>query len=380
MSYNSNSCLDNNKQHYLKEELYSLVRNDPAIFEFLQAGALDGIWYWDLEKPEHEWISPQFWKILGFDPAEKKHLAAEWQDLIDKGDLQTAATNLDKHCSDPNYPYDQLVRYRHKNGSTVWIRCRGMAIRNQHGKPIRMLGAHTDITQLKLTEEKLMHANKELSDFAHAASHDLKAPLRTISGMLSVLQELIGDDISEEGQQIFEKVNNTAVRMGQLIQGLLEYAELTGTASKKETVDSERLIQDILKDFAEDIKSTNATITTYNCGVVTGNPAILRQLFQNLINNAIKYCHKDVSPCITITGTKQETNWQFAVADNGQGIEPKYHQRIFQLLQRLHHYSDVEGSGLGLSLCKKAVDYHGGHIWLTSEVGKGSTFYFTLSQ
>ena len=141
--------------HYLKRELYDLIKEDSSIFEFLQKASLDGVWYWDLENPENEWMSPQFWETLGHNPQDKKHLASEWQDLIHQDDLHTALENFERHCDDPDHAYDQVVRYRHKNGSTVWVRFRGMAIRNERGKPIRMLGAHNDLTHLKQAEEEL---------------------------------------------------------------------------------------------------------------------------------------------------------------------------------------------------------------------------------
>lgn len=139
--------------HYLEDELYSLVRTDPSIFQFLQGGSLDGIWYWDLESPEHEWMSPEFWELFGYAPDEKKHLASEWQDMIFAEDLQTALDNFTIHCADPDHPYDQVVRYRHKDGSTVWVRCRGLAIRDETGKPVRMLGAHNDLTEQMRADE-----------------------------------------------------------------------------------------------------------------------------------------------------------------------------------------------------------------------------------
>lgn len=142
-------------ENYLKKELYDLMRADDALFEFLQEGALDGIWYWDLEEQEQEWMSSRFWTLLGYDPAEMRHLSSEWQDIIFQEDLPAVIANFEKHCADPDHPYDQIVRYRHKNGSTVWVRCRGVAIRDEGGRPIRMLGAHTDLTALKKAEEEV---------------------------------------------------------------------------------------------------------------------------------------------------------------------------------------------------------------------------------
>lgn len=149
------------KENYLRKELYELVKSDSSIFEFIQSGSLDGMWYWDLQNPKNEWMSDKFWETLGFDPNEKKHLASEWQDLIFEEDLKTAKANLDRHIRDPDHPYDQIVRYRHKNGSTIWIRCRGLAIRDENGQAIRMLGAHTDITHMKETEREITRLTEE---------------------------------------------------------------------------------------------------------------------------------------------------------------------------------------------------------------------------
>jgi len=152
------------EHHYLKLELYELVQKDMRIFEFIQEGSLDGMWYWDLQHPENEWMNNRFWTIIGYEPSEMKHLASEWQDIIFKEDLALALENFNRHCSDASHPYDQVVRYRHKDGHTVWIRCRGIAIRNKDGAPIRMLGAHTDITEIKELQEALKQKNSELVD------------------------------------------------------------------------------------------------------------------------------------------------------------------------------------------------------------------------
>ena len=141
-------------KHYLQREFEQLMR-DPATMAFLDEGALDGLWYWDIEDPVHEWMSPGFWRTLGFDPAERKHLAAEWQDLIFAEDRDLALKNFQRHLADPSHPYDQLVRYRTAEGGTVTVRCRGKAIR-EHGVPRRMLGAHTvvhDTRQHEITQQ-----------------------------------------------------------------------------------------------------------------------------------------------------------------------------------------------------------------------------------
>lgn len=140
------------KNHYLKEELYSLLKKDDKIFDFIQNVCLDGLWFWDLEKPENEWMNPMFWKTLGYNPDDMPHNPSAWQDIINKDDLKLAIDNFNKHLSDENHPYDQIVRYRHKDGHIVWIRCKGNAIRDENGKPVRMLGVHNEITSFKNNE------------------------------------------------------------------------------------------------------------------------------------------------------------------------------------------------------------------------------------
>jgi PAS domain S-box-containing protein len=146
--------------NYLKSELYSLLKEDPRIFDFIQEAALDGLWYWDLEQPENEWMNPKFWKVLGYNPEEMPHKAEAWQDKINQEDLQLATENFKQHLDDETFPYDQVVRYFHKDGHTVWIRCKGMAIRDKDGIPTRMLGAHNEITDLKKKEQLLLETNR----------------------------------------------------------------------------------------------------------------------------------------------------------------------------------------------------------------------------
>lgn len=143
---------------YLKEELYGLIKTDDSIFDFIQESVLDGLWYWDIENPENEWMNPRFWTVLGYEPDEMPHKSNAWQNIINQDDLKLALENFSKHCKNPNYPYDQVVRYAHKNGATVWIRCRGLAIRDCNGKPIRMLGAHQDVSDIKNREQDLLAA------------------------------------------------------------------------------------------------------------------------------------------------------------------------------------------------------------------------------
>ncbi|WP_339926227.1 PAS domain-containing protein [uncultured Cyclobacterium sp.] len=155
--------------NYLKQELYELIKSDERIFDFIQESCMDGMWYWDLDNPEEEWMNAKFWEVLGYNHNEMPHKTSAWKDIIHPDDLKIATESITRHFENPNYPYDQTLRYTHKNGSTVWIRCRGLAIRDKHGKPVRMLGAHQNITEIKNSELKFQKSTDLLRNTQHVS-------------------------------------------------------------------------------------------------------------------------------------------------------------------------------------------------------------------
>lgn len=155
--------------NYLEKELYEWVKKDPFVFDFLQNTSLDGMWYWDIENPDEEWMNAKFWETLGYDPKEMPHKSSAWQQLMNEEDLKTVHENFKRHCVDPKHPYNQIVRYKHKNGSTVWVKCRGIVIRNDEGKPIRMLGAHINITPQIEAKQKLARRVDRFNQVIEAA-------------------------------------------------------------------------------------------------------------------------------------------------------------------------------------------------------------------
>ncbi len=141
--------------HYLESELNTLLREDRSIFEFLESESLDGMWFWDLEKPGQGWMGPGFWRLFGIEPETRQHLVEQWHELIHPEDLAAAKANFEAHLADPSIPYDHVVRVTHADGSTVWVRCRGKVIRNEGGQPMRMLGVHTDLTEVMVRQAEL---------------------------------------------------------------------------------------------------------------------------------------------------------------------------------------------------------------------------------
>lgn len=375
------------KSHYLKAELYELVASNEAVFEFLQEGSLDGIWYWDIENPSEEWMSDRFWQIFGYDPAAMPHKAEAWQHMVDPDDLKLAMDNFQAHCADASHPYDQIVRYRHKKGSTVWIRCRGIAIRDAQGTPIRMLGAHTDITSVKRAEELLMEknkqlevANQQLAQFAFAASHDLKSPIRALSGLLNILHEDHYNQIDAEGQSILNMALSSAERVMNLTNEILAFSQSGKGIEPVGLVDLPRLVSEIQLDLREDIERYPTRIVVSDLPKVPGQSTQLRRVFLNLISNALKFRHKnEPKPLeITVSAERHSEHIIYKVSDNGIGMDKKMQSRIFEPFTQLNAKTVYGGVGLGLSLCSRIVHSHDGEIWAESRLGEGSDFYVKL--
>ncbi|MDD9941306.1 MAG: ATP-binding protein [Myxococcales bacterium] len=366
--------------HYLEEELYSLVRSDPGIFDFLQAGSLDGLWYWDLEHPDHEWMSPRFWQLFGYQPEDKQHLASEWQDMIDPVDRELALGNFRKHCADPNHPYDQVVRYRHHDGSTVWVRCRGLAIRDQQGKPTRMLGAHTDLTAMKRAEQELQRALDTVQQFNHMASHDLREPIRLVAAYSDLLETHLADGADAETRRYLGFIGSSARRLQQMIAGLAEYANVGQVGKASRPVPLGDLVQLALDSLALLVEEHKARVTVQE-GLpdVACDPEQVARLIQNLIANAIKF-RRQCTPEVRIAADSSLEAVTVCVADNGIGIEEAHSDQVFQMFRRLNGREEYDGTGVGLAICKRIVEGHGGAIWLDSVPGVGSKFYFSLPQ
>jgi len=232
---------------------------------------------------------------------------------------------------------------------------------------------------LAVQNKELETKNKELEQFAYVASHDLQEPLRTISGFVELFQKKYKGNLDENADKYLDYIVSSSSRMKVLITDLLEYSRI-GRNREIESVDCNMILMEVLLDLDAAIKETQADIRSEHLPIVMGYSMEIKQLFQNLIFNAIKFRKKDVNPSIRISATKEKDSFHFAIADNGIGIAKEHHERIFIIFQRLHNRTEYEGSGIGLSHCKKIIDLHKGRIWLESEPGVGTTFNFTIQQ
>ena len=233
---------------------------------------------------------------------------------------------------------------------------------------------YTDIVR---AQDDLARSNSDLEQFAYAASHDLQEPLRTITAYLGLVKERYGDRLDDTAHEFMDFAIDGAERMERLITDLLEYSRVGTQGRELEPVNCSRIMDSVLESLTEAINRQKARVECSPLPIVNGDEAQLARLFQNLVGNALKFTG-DTVPRIQIWAELQGTDWVFSVKDNGIGIAPDYQERIFGMFARLHSRTEYSGTGIGLALCSKIAQRHGGRIWVESEVGSGSTFRFNI--
>jgi signal transduction histidine kinase len=230
---------------------------------------------------------------------------------------------------------------------------------------------------LQKTNEELAAANAELDQFACLASHDLRAPLTSIFSYVQLFLMRYKEKVDPDGLKYLQNALKACQRMQLLIDDLLTYSRTGKMKNDFEPVDCNAVIEQACENLEKVISETKTVFTYSQLPTVKGDDSLLIQLFQNLIANAIQYCQEE-TPYISIMVTLKDSQYLFAIKDNGIGIETQYYEQIFQVFQRLHTQAEYPGTGIGLAICRKIVELHGGQIWVESELGNGSTFYFTL--
>ncbi len=234
-----------------------------------------------------------------------------------------------------------------------------------------------ELSYRQLALQELTRSNQELQQFAYVASHDLQSPLKTIANYLSLLEVKYGQQLDPDAQRLIGVSTAAAERMRGLINDLLEFSRL-GSEVALTQLNLNEIVAEVLTELHSDMQAVNATADVGPLPTIMGHRTDIKQVFQNLISNGLKYRRPDVAPHVTIRATEEPNEYRFSIIDNGIGIEGQYFDRVFQLFQRLHGRNQYSGTGIGLATCKKVVEIYGGNIWLDSTVGVGTTFYFTL--
>lgn len=274
------------------------------------------------------------------------------------------------------------LRAQHKNGHQIPVEISLSPLQSADGQLVTAVVR--DITERQQAREALeQHAlelersNAELEQFAYVASHDLQEPLRMVASYAQLLGRRYRDKLDEDADEFIDYIVDGATRMQNLINDLLTFSRIGTRGNEMVPTDTNAVLRRVLNNLQLAIDDSHAKVTYDQLPEVKGDELQLVQLFQNLISNALKF-HGEAAPVIHIGAKHEAEEVVFSVKDQGIGIEPQYSERIFLLFQRLHGKKEYPGTGIGLAICKKIVDRHGGKIWIESQPGKGTTFYFTL--
>jgi len=281
---------------------------------------------------------------------------------------------------------DYPLAIRHKDGKITDVLYNATVYQNEEGEVQGVFAAARDITEriameneLRQTLEKLKQSNAELEQFAYVASHDLQEPLRMVASYVQLLERRYKGKLDSDADEFIGYAVDGANRMRALIDDLLTYSRVGRLGKPFEPTNLEKTMDLVLQNLSPSIADSGAIVTYDKLPVIVADGGQLVQVFQNLIGNAIKF-HGKEPPRIHVSAKDKGTEYQFSVSDNGIGIDPQYFDHLFRIFQRLHTREEYPGSGIGLAICKKIVERHGGHIWIESQVGKGSTVYFTLNK
>jgi light-regulated signal transduction histidine kinase (bacteriophytochrome) len=279
------------------------------------------------------------------------------------------------------------IPIRAANGEYRWFLTRSVAMTDDSGEICQWFGTSTDIDDLKRSrealiarEKELQRANSDLQQFAYSVSHDLQEPIRTVSVYSQMLERRYGSQLEGDAKKFLSFVGASARRMEKLVRDLLLYLETAHLNERvSESTESGEALLIALANLSATLEETQAQISNDPLPPVRIRRTHLEKVFQNLLSNSLKYRSAD-RPKIHIAAERQDHHWVFSVHDNGIGIDPAYKERIFGIFKRLHTADKYSGTGIGLSICQRVLERYGGRIWVDSEVGRGSTFFFAVPE
>jgi PAS domain S-box-containing protein len=328
-----------------------------------------------------DYFNRQWMEFTGLSFEQIKHWG--WTQFVHPNDVD-ANVRTWRHSIATGEPFHFQHRFRRADGVYRWHLSRAQAMRDDHGNISMWIGSNTDIHEQKEKEENLRRANEDLQQFAYSASHDLQEPIRNVVVYSEVVARRYHNLLDADGQQFLGFLTEGGRRLATLISDLLAYTRAGVAENTTAEVDASTVLRHTLSNLAEAIRESGATVTSDPLPAVHMAEAHLQQVFQNLISNALKY-RNESAPRIHISaamvpGTAPESEWCFSVEDNGIGIDAQYKEKIFGVFKRLHRDQKYAGTGIGLAICQRVVGGYGGRIWVESEPGQGSTFFFTVPQ
>jgi len=328
-----------------------------------------------------EYVNPSFEKMTGY---SKKEVIGLTPKILKSGQNNPQIYKILWNTILSGQTFNAVLINKKKNGELFYTEKTISPLFDDSNQVQHFVSTDRDVTEQKKAEESLEkkaialeRANAELEQFTNIASHDLREPLRTITTYLQLIERKNAKTLDQESLGYMNFTIDAAKRMRDLIDDLLSYSKIGREKLVLQKTNCNDILNNIKANLQTTITEKGAEITSEELPVINADPSFLSQLLQNLIANALKYSNGR-KPNIQIKAEPSDGNWLFSVRDNGIGIAPEFYERIFKMFKRLHSTSEYTGTGIGLAICKKIVEEHGGRIWLESTVGEGSTFYFTM--
>ncbi len=374
------------------------LRRSEERFKFVARATKDAIRDWDLLTGE-VWWNHSFYDTFGYRAGEVEPQLRSWTGRIHPDDVERVRGGIRGFIGGGGDAWSGEYRFRRGDGAyaTVFDRC--CVVHDAGGRPVRVLGSMMDITERRQAEErlrtfaaKLERSNRELQDFASVASHDLQEPLRKIQAFGDRLRIQCDGALGDEGRDYLRRMQSAAGRMQTLINDLLMFSRVESKAQPFTPIDLGAIAREVVSDLEVQIAQTGAVVLLGHLPTVEADPLQMRQLMQNLIGNSLKYRRPETRPVVRVRGVAFEDDsprqpgatpppgpsCQLLVEDNGIGFDEKYLDRVFTVFQRLHGRTEYEGTGIGLAVCRKIAERHGGSITARSAPGRGATFIVTL--
>lgn len=343
-----------------------------------------GLWQWDIAEDIVTW-DQRMEEMFGIAQGTFDGKPSTFESLIHEDDLPHIRIIIDRALDSGRF-MNAVYRTKEKDDKSNYIMSKAVIIRDGMNRPVKITGVCFDVTSIqegaeehivKLNEE-LLKSNKDLSQFAYVASHDLQEPLRMVTSFTQLLQLQYKDKLDEKANEYISFAVEGAKRMYDLLNGLLSYSRVQTRGTEFIEINMKDVVRKVMDNLRLLIGETGAEIRIGKLPVIRADESQMIQLMQNLIDNSIKFCKK--KPIIEISCRNNDGMYIFSVRDNGIGIEPQYFERIFMIFQRLHLKDEFKGTGIGLALSKKIVERHGGELWIDSVYGKGSTFSFSIQK
>ncbi len=341
-----------------------------------------GTWEWEVATNEVI-LDVRTEEMLGYVPGTFERTYSAFENSIHEEDIPHFRKEISKTL-ESGKQFETIYRTRPRNGESNYISVKALVNRDKEGKALSFSGVCFDVTGMKKDveqalfrlNEELLRSNTDLQQFAYVASHDLQEPLRMVSSFTQLLQQRYADKLGKEGTEFIRYAVEGSKRMYELLNGLLAYSRIQTRGKEFSQVNMNLVLEKVTENLSLVITEKKAVVKYHQLPQIVADESQMIQLIQNLLENGIKFSRE--IPEINIACEIRDDYYVFSVKDSGIGIEPQYFERIFRIFQRLHRSEEYEGTGIGLAICKRIVERHGGKIWVGSEFGHGSTFFFSI--